>query len=42
MLSDIGVSDGGVLIGTISSGVLAVALSFWCWRLFVTGYRLKT
>ena len=38
----IGISDGGVFIGTISCGLLTVGLSVWCWRLFVTGYRLKT
>jgi ABC-2 type transport system permease protein len=38
----IGLTDGGLVAGTISSGFLAVALSFWCWRLFVSGYRLKT
>jgi ABC-2 type transport system permease protein len=38
----IGISDGGLLVGTISSGLLAIALSAWCWRLFVKGYRLKT
>jgi ABC-2 type transport system permease protein len=38
----IGVSDGGLLIGTVSCGLLTVGLSLWCWRLFVTGYRLKT
>jgi ABC-2 type transport system permease protein len=38
----IGLTDGGLLAGTISSGFLAIALSVWCWLLFVKGYRLKT
>ena len=38
----IGISDGGLVVGTITSAFLTVALSTWCWWLFVKGYRLKT
>jgi ABC-2 type transport system permease protein len=38
----IGHADGSVAIGVISTGVLTVGLFLWCWRLFVTGYRLKS
>jgi ABC-2 type transport system permease protein len=38
----IGQSDGSVLIGVVLTLVLTVALTWWSWRLFKTGYRLKT
>ena len=38
----IGVSDGNILVGTLSSLVISVGLLVWCWWLFWKGYRLKT
>ena len=38
----IGISDGGIVVGAISSAFLVVALTGWCWWLFWKGYRLKT
>ena len=38
----IGHADGSIAIGVVTTGVLTVALFLWCWRLFVTGYRLKS
>ena len=38
----IGHVDGSIAIGVVTSGLLTVALFLWCWRLFVTGYRLKS
>lgn len=38
----IGHADGSIAIGVVSTGLLTVALFLWCWRLFVTGYRLKS
>jgi ABC-2 type transport system permease protein len=38
----IGVSDGALVAGVISSGFLAIALGVWSWWLFWKGYRLKT
>jgi ABC-2 type transport system permease protein len=34
--------DGSLTIGVIVTGVLVVALWFITWRMFVTGYKLKT
>ncbi len=38
----IGQADGSLLVGVVLTGALTLALSLWCWRLFVIGYRLKT
>jgi len=38
----IGHADGSIAIGVVSMGVLTIGLFLWCWRLFVTGYRLKS
>ena len=38
----IGHADGSIAIGVVSMGVLTTGLFLWCWRLFVTGYRLKS
>ena len=38
----IGHADGSIAIGVLSTGALTVAMFLWCWRLFVTGYRLKS
>ena len=38
----IGISDGNMLIGTLSSLAISLGLLFWCWWLFWKGYRLKT
>jgi ABC-2 type transport system permease protein len=38
----IGHADGSIAIGVIATGALTVGLFLWCWRLFVTGYRLKS
>jgi ABC-2 type transport system permease protein len=34
--------DGSILIGAVSTGVLTLGLSVWCWALFRSGWRLKT
>ncbi len=38
----IGITDGPLAAGVISSALLSVALGVWCWWLFWKGYRLKT
>jgi len=38
----IGEADGDLTVGVVLTGVLAVALFLWSWRVFVTGWRLKT
>ena len=38
----IGHADGSIAIGVIATGALTLGLFLWCWRLFVTGYRLKS
>jgi len=38
----IGKADGSILIGVASTALLTVVLGLWCWRLFSTGYHLKT
>jgi len=38
----IGQADGSVAIGVALTAVLTVVLTVWSWRLFKTGYRLKT
>ena len=38
----IGKADGSIIVGVVSTTVLTLALGLWCWRLFQTGYRLKT
>ena len=38
----IGITDGPLAAGVISSALLSVALGLWCWWLFWKGYRLKT
>ena len=38
----IGHADGSIAIGVVTTGLLTVGLFLWCWRLFVTGYRLKS
>lgn len=38
----IGISDGSLLAGYVSSAVLTVGLMVWCWWLFLKGFRLKT
>ncbi len=38
----IGITDGNLVVGVISSGFVAIALGIWCWWLFWKGYRLKT
>jgi ABC-2 type transport system permease protein len=34
--------DGSLTVGVVLTGVLVVALWAGCWRMFATGYRLKT
>ena len=38
----IGITDGNLVAGVISSAFLSVVLGVWCWWLFWKGYRLKT
>ena len=38
----IGITDGNLVVGVISSGLVSVVLGVWCWWLFWKGYRLKT
>jgi ABC-2 type transport system permease protein len=38
----IGVADGNVAIGAAMTAVLVVFLTGVCWRMFATGYKLKT
>ncbi len=38
----IGITDGNLAAGVISSAFLSVALGVWSWWLFWKGYRLKT
>ena len=38
----IDISDGNLMVGTVSSVALVFALMGWCWWMFWTGYRLKT
>jgi len=38
----IGIADGNLIVGVISSAVVSVALGIWCWWVFWKGYRLKT
>jgi ABC-2 type transport system permease protein len=38
----IGIADGSLVAGVVSSAVLVVGLMAWCWYLFWKGFRLKT
>jgi ABC-2 type transport system permease protein len=38
----VGQADGSLLIGAAFTGALTIALTVLVWRLFTTGYRLKT
>ena len=38
----IGITDGNLVAGVMSSAFLSVVLGVWCWWLFWKGYRLKT
>ena len=38
----IGITDGNLLVGVVSSAFVSIALGIWCWWLFWKGYRLKT
>ncbi|MBP7705249.1 MAG: ABC transporter permease [Caulobacter sp.] len=38
----IGHADGNLLVGVLMVAALNVALFLWCWRMFVTGWRLKS
>ncbi|MFA7264474.1 MAG: ABC transporter permease [Caulobacter sp.] len=38
----IGEAEGSLTTGVLLTGVLVVALFLWSWRVFVTGWRLKT
>ncbi len=38
----IGVADGSLAVGAAMTAVLAIFLAFVCWRMFATGYKLKT
>ena len=38
----IGITDGSLVAGVISSAFLSAVLGLWCWWVFWKGYRLKT
>ncbi|HWA60115.1 MAG TPA: ABC transporter permease [Caulobacteraceae bacterium] len=38
----IGVEDGSVAVGATMTAALVVVLTVLCWRMFATGYKLKT
>jgi ABC-2 type transport system permease protein len=38
----IGITDGSLVAGVISSALLSAVLGIWCWWVFWKGYRLKT
>ncbi|ATQ43937.1 ABC transporter permease [Caulobacter mirabilis] len=38
----IGQADGNLMVGVVVVAVLNLAMFAWCWRVFVTGWRLKT
>jgi ABC-2 type transport system permease protein len=38
----LGISDANLLVGVVSSGLVAAGMGVWCWWLFWKGFRLKT
>jgi ABC-2 type transport system permease protein len=38
----IGITDGSLVAGVLSSAFLVATLGVWCWWVFWKGYRLKT